>query len=136
MQSGSFGFVLALALFDVTAGGCGVADGDSENSQAAEVVTPGLAAFVLTVDADVESDITVTTTNSTSTCPANSFCNFAYVAGTSLTVRTKAQNLADCEKLVGWDGACSGQTNVCSLIINSDLSTGAVYGPIHGCVPR
>jgi len=141
MQAGmrfhSFGLILALIC--AASGGCTTQDSDIEESHAAEVRTPApdLSAFVLTVTADVESDIVITATNTvTNTCAANHTCNFAYIAGSSLSISTQGRIVPDCERFVDWDCACVGQGALCHLVINSNLSTTPVYGPISGCVPK
>lgn len=110
---------------------------DSDGSQSAEISgsTPNLSAFVLSVTAD-EGRITVTGGGHTDTCLAFSTCNFAYLGGTPLTIKAQAKNLVDCAQFTSWEGACAGQSATCSLVINSDLSTASVYGPILGCIPQ
>ena len=136
MRLHSFGLIFALIC--AASGGCTTPDNDIEESHVAEVRAPmpDLSAFVLTVIA-VESDIVITAANTvTNTCPGNSICNFAYIAGTALTIHTQGRILPDCEKFVHWDGSCAGHGASCSLVINSNLSTTPVYGPILGCVPK
>ncbi len=110
-------------------------DSGTEGSRTAEIVTPSVSAFVLTVSAD-ENNITVTSSAPTNTCPSFSTCNFAYLQGTALTIKTKPQNLIDCEQFTNWDGACAGQGATCSVVINSDISTDAFFGPLRGCIPK
>ncbi len=96
---------------------------------------PDLSAFVLTVSSD-EGQITVTSSSGTNTCIEADTCNFAYLGGSALTIKSQGQNLPDCEKFNHWVGACAGQTATCNVVINSNLSTSAVFGPILGCVPK
>jgi len=110
-------------------------DSDTEASQTAEIVTPSVSAFVLTVGSD-ENSITVTSSAPTNTCPAFATCNFAYLQGTALTIKTPLKNLPDCEIFNHWDGACAGQGATCSVVINSDISTNAFFGPLSGCIPK
>jgi len=130
-----YSFSLVLALIGAASGGCAMTDSGTEGSQTAEIVTPSVSAFVLTVTAD-ENRITVTSSSPTNTCPAFSTCNFAYLGGTALTINTPLKNLVDCEIFNHWDGACAGQGNTCSVVINSDISTTAFFGPLSGCVPK
>ncbi len=125
-------FALIITLFGGISGGCAM-NGDTEDSQTAEVAVPALSAFVLTVTTE-EQPITVTTSTGTNTCPDS--CSFAYIAGTSLSIHAGARNFADCLQFNSWIGACAGQGNPCTLVINSDLSTTAHYTSIPGCVPQ
>ncbi len=130
-------FSLVLALIPAAAGGCVTADIDPEGSQAAEVaevgITPNVSAFVLSVGTD-DGIVTVTGGGTTNTCGSLQ-CNFAYLAGTSLSLSARGVP-ADCEKFSSWSGACSGQGNPCSLVINSNLSTTAQDSFIPGCKPQ
>lgn len=109
-------------------------NGDMESSRATEVdEVPNVSAFVLSV-ATEEQPVTVTTSSGTNTCPGS--CNFAYIGGTSLSIHAGAQNLADCMRFSSWSGACAGQGNPCTLVINSNLSTTALYSNIPGCIPK
>lgn len=81
-----------------------------------------------------ESPVTVTGGGTSNTCDAS--CNFTYLAGTALTLTAGLQNLADCLRFSSWSGACSGQGRTCSLVMNSNLSTTALYSQISGCVPK
>jgi len=126
-------------LIGVAGGGCAITDGNAEPGQAVEVgaVTPNVSAFVLTVSASAESDITVTSSAHVDTCSASASCNFAYLQGTALTIETAAQNLIDCRRFSGWTGACAGQGATCNLVINSNLSTSPAYKlKVSGCVPQ
>lgn len=130
---------LTLALIGVACGGCALTEGEAESAQSVEIgaVTPDVSAFVLTVTASVESDITVTNSTSGNTCPGGTTCNFAYLQGTAVTVQTDAQNLIDCAQFSQWNGACAGQGATCHLVMNSNLSTAARYKfGIPGCVPQ
>jgi hypothetical protein len=54
-----------------------------------------------------------------------------------LTISTNPQNRIDCLAFSGWSGACAGQGATCTVVINSDLTTGAEFGTvIRGCVPK
>ena len=132
---------LAIASIGLVCGGC-VADGDAESApsaQAAEVggATTNASAFVLTVSASAESDITVTNSTSGNTCTLGATCNFAYLQGTVVTVHTEPSNLIDCRRFSEWIGACAGQGATCTLVMNSDLSTRPAYRfKVSNCTPR
>jgi hypothetical protein len=118
--------------------GCAVTDSDSGPDHVAEVGTSitNLSAFVLTVTSG-ENPITVSSPGlGDNICPAFESRNFAYVGGSSLTIKTFPTNTPDCEQFLRWDGACAGQGHQCSLVINSNLSTTSVFGPIRGCIPK
>lgn len=92
-------------------------------------------AFTMSVDT-LENNITVTSSRGVDTCDLGS-CDYAYTGGASLTIRvTPIRNLADCLGFAGWQGACAGQGATCSLTINSNLSTSAIWTRIGGCIPR
>jgi hypothetical protein len=130
---------LAIALIGMTCGGCAVTQDGADPAESADVgaVTSNVAAFVLTVHANVESDVDVTNSTSGNSCSAGTICNFAYLQGTAVTVRTAAQNRIDCAQFLQWTGACAGQGATCNLVINSALTTTARYKfGIPGCVPQ
>lgn len=93
-----------------------------------------LSAFVLSVHANAESDVTV----NGSSCLGGTTCNYAFLQGATATIITADKNLVDCARFNGWSGACAGQGTTCTLVINSDLATSALYkfGGIPGCRPR
>lgn len=130
---------LAIALIGMACGGCALTDGNADPAQDEDVaaVTPSVSAFVLTVHANVESDIDVTNSTSGNNCPAGTTCNFAYLQGTTVTIRTAPQNRIDCAQFLQWSGACAGQGSTCSVVMNSALTTSARYKfGIPGCVPE
>jgi hypothetical protein len=131
-------FSLVLVLTGAALEGCAMTDSDTERDHAAEIgaSTINLSAFVLTVTSG-ENPITISSVGlGDNICPAFESRNFAYVGGTSLTVKTFPTNTPDCEQFIRWDGACAGQGHQCSLVINSNLSTTSVFGPIQGCIPK
>ena len=110
----------------------------TEPDQAPEVSTQtsNLTAFVLNVNSG-ENPITVSSPGvADNVCPAFETRNFAYIAGAQLSIRTFQTNQPDCEQFIRWDGACAGQGHQCSIVINSNLSTTSVFGPIRGCIPK
>lgn len=136
MRLGSFNLVLAL--IGATSGGCAITDDDAEGSQAAEVgaAMTNVSAFVLTVSSE-ENDVVVSSPGHVDTCPGVGTCNFAYIGGTSLTIKTAKNNVIDCALFSHWDGACAGQSATCNLVINSNLSTSAIFQfGIPGCTPK
>jgi hypothetical protein len=122
---------LVLGLIGGLSAGCALPDGDAEGSRAAELRSQ--SAFVLSVSTD-ENPVSVTTSSGSNSCPDS--CQFAYIAGTSLTLHAGFQNLGDCLRFSGWSGACATQGQTCTLVINSDLSTTALYSRIFGCTPQ
>lgn len=97
--------------------------------------TSALSAFVLSVHANAESDAII---NGSSSCLGGTTCNFAFLQGATVTISTQDKNLIDCARFTGWSGACAGQGTTCTLVMNSDLATSALYkfGGIPGCRPR
>lgn len=125
---------LAVALTAASLGGCAMAEPD----QAPEISTrtSDLSAFVLNVNSG-ENPITISSPGTAdNVCPAFETRNFAYISGAQLSIRTFQTNTPDCEQFIRWDGACAGQGHQCSIVINSELSTTSVFGPIRGCVPK
>ena len=126
-------FALALALVGA-ASGCAVEDDTATESDELSIA---VEAYVLHVSSD-EGAIRVTKPGPISeVCPGYGGCNFAFLGGTPLTIRpVQPNNRIDCVKFVRWEGACAGQGSTCSVTINSNLATHAVWGPILGCDPR
>lgn len=118
-------------------GGCVAAGetGDDGQTEQDVTVSPRNSAFVLTVGTD-ENPVKITAPGTTTnTC--NDSCTFAYIAGTTLTLTTRASNTIDCVAFSGWSGACAGQGATCTVTINSDLSAIAVFNKrIPGCIPK
>lgn len=56
--------------------------------------------------------------------PANAVCNYAFTAGTSVTLNLGAGNGV---AFRGWTGACSG-AGVCTVVMNADQTVTANYG--------
>ncbi|HEX3764835.1 MAG TPA: hypothetical protein VHW23_39335 [Kofleriaceae bacterium] len=113
---------LAVAALGATLGGCAVTDGDSEASQSAEVTVKPAASFTLTVSGGQAEEVISSTSNSV----CNSTCGYVFAGGTPLTIEALEDNTG-CLIFKHWDGACAGQGEVCSIVINSDLTTNAVY---------
>ena len=131
---------LSILLISIAAlSGCAVADATSNEGQTAQAstVSPDNSAFVISVGTD-ENPVRVSAPGTTTNiCDIGSSCNFAYIAGTTLTVSTNPQNRIDCLALTRWGGACAGQGATCTVVLNSDLSTDAEFETfIRGCVPE
>ena len=95
--------------------------------------TAALSAFVLTVSSDFNGNtIKVTSPTHIDTCARSATCNFAYLQGTSLTIHTDHLNRIFCSVFDSWVGACAGQTETCTIVINSDLSTTSVFADLGG----
>jgi len=124
---------IALVLANMTLAACAMPAPDE--LAPADDTAALTSAFVLTVTSG-ENVITVSSPGRNDTCPRFETRSFAYLSGTALTVTTFAVNTPDCARFLRWDGACAGQSNQCSLVITSDLSTASVYGTIPGCHPK
>jgi hypothetical protein len=128
-------FPLVVALLAGVSAGCAVSDGaeDREVSEI-DIAPPPATAFVLSVSA-LEGPFTVTSATGSNTCDFF-HCDFAFIAGTAVTIHALQANIADCLAFTSWTGACAGQGLTCQLVMNSDLSTSARYGRIAGCRPQ
>lgn len=134
MCSRSLSLSLAVVAFGAIIGGCAVTDSDTEGQSAEAAVTPAASAFVLTVSGIEGED--VASPGRFDTC-TNGRCQFAYLAGTALTITPDGANAtADCLRFASWGGACAGQGPTCNLVINSDLSVNSRWTRIPGCVPQ
>lgn len=124
---------LLVAVVGASLGGC-VDPSPGVGSEASELSSA--SAWTLTVDAD-ETNITVASPGlATNTCTAFSTCAYGFVSGLTLTIKTGAKNIPDCEQFSSWNGACAGQGTTCTVVINSDLTTGPNYTFIRGCQPQ
>jgi len=64
-------------------------------------------------------------------------CNFAYVAGVSVTISpVQLIDTVNCKQWDHWLGACAGQDSTCHLTMNSKASVTGVVSPLQGCTPR
>jgi hypothetical protein len=134
MRIGSCGVISGL--FCVVVAGCSATPSDVDEGQDVQSVVT-TSAFVLTVSGE-EAAIRVTTTNVSDLCPAFSQCPFAFLGGSTLTIKpTSTRNLIDCLQFAGWTGACAGQGSTCTVTINSDITVGEHFWTrILGCVPK
>jgi len=127
-----FSFSLVVALSAGTFAGCAVEDRDPDGSQHAARIVPATS-FTLTVGSEAE---TVRVITGGGTTKGGTGSTLSFPAGTPVTINAQLQNLGDCLKFDSWDGACAGQGRPCSLVVNSDLDTGAHYVAIFGCIPQ
>jgi hypothetical protein len=134
MRIGPWGVLSAMICAAVA--GCGVTPEDAGEGQAVQGITSS-SAFVLTVSGE-ESPISVTTTGVSDTCPEFGQCQFAFIAGSTLTIKpVMNRNTIDCLQFAGWMGACAGQGSTCTVVINSDLTaTENGWTRILGCTPK
>lgn len=133
MRIRSYGVIVVLACASVA--GCAAAP-DADEGELTQGLTTAATA-VLTVSG-FEADIRVTTTNVNDLCPADSQCQFAFIAGSTLTIApTATRQLADCLQFSAWQGACAGQGTTCTVVISSDISVSEKFWTrISGCVPK
>jgi len=127
---------LMVVLLCAAVAGCAATPTGADEGQDVQGITSA-AAFVLTVSG-FEAGIRVTTTGVTDTCEADSQCQFAFLGGSTLTIKpTSTQQRADCLQFAGWQGACAGQGTTCTVVINSDLSVSENFWTrIGGCIPK
>lgn len=134
MCNRSLSLYLALVVSGAILGGCAVTDSDIESQSAEDAVTSAASAVVLSVSGIEGED--VASPGRFDTC-TNGQCQFAYLAGTSLTITPDGRNAtADCLQFASWSGACAGQGATCNLVINSALSVRSVWTRRPGCVPQ
>lgn len=134
MRIGSYGMISAV--FCGVVAGCAATPSDIDEAQEVQSVSIA-SAFTLSISGD-EAAIRITTTNVTDTCPVFQSCQFAFVGGSTLTIKpTSTRNLVDCVQFAGWTGACAGQGSTCTVVINSDITVGQNFWThISGCIPK
>ncbi len=125
---------LAVLMFSASIG-CTQTPNDIDESQSDEIAAaPQVSAFVLTVSGIEGED--VASPGRVDVCGGGP-CNFAYIGGTRLTITPDGSGAgADCLQFVGWGGACAGQGDTCTVVIQSNISAHSQWGRILGCVPR
>jgi hypothetical protein len=135
MRISSCGVIFALACAAVA--GCAATPTDADEDQVTQGIT-NTAAFTLTVSGNFFAGTSVTTTNVNDLCPSGSQCQFGFIGGSTLTIRpTETQDLIDCLRFSGWQGACAGQGSTCTVVINSNISVSqSRWTKISGCVPK
>jgi hypothetical protein len=140
MKSNTLSVVTALVMMGASAAGCAVSDeGVNESKTAAELTSTSGTAFVLSLSTETAPQDKVHVTSSDGSPARDCFggCSFAYLAGSTLTLRVVfPTDRVNCIFFSGWSGACSGQGNPCTLVLNSNLSTDAIWSPIIGCQPQ
>jgi hypothetical protein len=62
--------------------------------------------------------------------------DYAFLHGSTVTLKEWGPDNNNCLMFHHWTGACAGQFTTCTLVMNSDLTTEAVWVPIKGCSPR
>jgi hypothetical protein len=136
----SVGIVFVMVSGLVT--GCALSDEPVNESQStAELgAIRNESAFVLTVSTETAPQDKVNVTPSDGSPGRTCFgtgCQFAFLAGVTLTLRVPfPTDKVNCIFFAGWTGACAGQGNPCTLVLNSDLTTEAIWDPIIGCNPQ
>ncbi|HEU4733492.1 MAG TPA: hypothetical protein VFT22_36615 [Kofleriaceae bacterium] len=121
--------------------GCAVSDDSVQHSQnTAELgAITNNSAFTLFLTTEVapQDKVDVTSSDGTPLRSCTGGCAFAYLAGSVLTLRVPFPNdKVNCIHFTGWSGACSGQGNPCTLVLNSDLTTEAIWANTIGCQPQ
>jgi hypothetical protein len=131
--------VIVIAIITASAAGCGLTDDHNESQSAAQLTaTTNTGSFVLSLSTETAPQDKVVVTSSDGTPSRDCFgaCQFAYLAGATLTLRVPfPTDTPNCIRFDGWDGACAGQWTTCVIQLNSDLSTTALWAPIIGCDP-
>lgn len=134
--------VFAVVVTSLATAGCAVSEDDLASAEVvhaldtAAAATP--AAFVLSITTELAPQDQVRITSSDGrTDPCIGSCNFAYLAGSNLTITFPfgTSDRPNCLRFQRWTGACAGQGSRCRLTINSNLVTEAVWVPILGCNP-
>ena len=60
--------------------------------------------------------------------------NYAFLDGSTITLKEwGSPDRTNCVMFHHWTGACAGQFTTCTFVMNSDLTTEAVWVPIKGC---
>ncbi|MCS7144103.1 MAG: hypothetical protein NZ879_03675 [Archaeoglobaceae archaeon] len=111
-----------------------VADADAEimesneaNNESSTTVTVGYYTLTLTV-CGRQTSWSVNVIPPNADCYASTFgttCRYEYSASTNVTLTAQPQG-----NFIGWSGDCTGTSNTCNLIMNSDKN---VYATFSGC---
>jgi hypothetical protein len=140
MTNSVLSMVMACAVLSVSAGGCALSDESAREGQAASDLTATSGnSFVLFLSTETAPQDKVIVTSTDGTPPRDCFggCQFAYLAGSQLTLRIPfPTDKPNCIMFGGWSGACVGQGSTCSIPLNGDTSTSVNWVNIRGCVPR
>jgi len=137
MKGNSLSVMTAFVMMSAPVTGCALSDDGAKESQRAAALD---SAFTLNLSTETAPQDKVHVTSSDGSPPRDCFgtgCQFAYLAGSVLTLTvTFPTDRPNCIFFSGWSGACSGQGNPCTLTLNSDLTTEALWSPIIGCDPE
>jgi|GEM_PF-5916480 len=124
--------------------GC-LVDADRDNDPSTDQTTsdlratPEVTSFVLTVRPGGPSTQGADLTSSDgghNLCHPGP-CNFAYVAGVSVTISpVQLVDTINCRQWDHWLGACAGQGSTCHLTISGNASVTGVVSTLQGCTPR
>jgi hypothetical protein len=142
MRGNSLNVVIGLVMMSASVTGCSVSDDSvNESEHAAELgAITNNSAFTIVIRTETAPQDKVVVTSSDGGPPRDCFgCTLAYVAGTTLNLRIPFPiDSANCIHFTGWSesGACAGQGNPCTVVLNSDLVTEAIWSPTKGCTPR
>jgi hypothetical protein len=114
--------------------------GVTAGQSAAELgATTNNSAFSITISTETAPQDLLQVTSSDGTPERDCFesCQFAYLAGSTLTLRVPfPTDQVNCIRFAGWTGACAGQGATCTVVLNGDLVTEAVWAIIRHCSPR
>jgi hypothetical protein len=119
--------------------GCGGSGGFDDGRTEGALRTTSDGAFVLSLGTETngQNSVSVQSSDGTPTRECVGGCDFAYLAGSTLTLLVdNPTDVANCLRFSAWDGACAGQKNPCTIVLNSDLSTNALWSRITHCIPR
>jgi len=133
--------VAACAGLGLAAMGCvsndGGASGDADSELTLEV---GPGAHVLTLSTETAPQNVVDVTTNDGEPPRDCVgtdCQLAFLSGVGLTLRIPfPTDNPNCVAFNHWTGACAGQGNPCTITLDTDKTTEAVWTRLRGCVPR
>lgn len=130
--------VVVFAMVGASAAGCALSD-DQGQTASELTATTNASAFVLTVITETAPQDKVVVTSSDGSPPRDCFggCNFAYLAGSTVTTRVPfPTDKPNCIRFDGWSGDCVGSANTCSTVLDRDKTVVANWAPIIGCDPK
>jgi len=134
---------IAFAMIAAVGAGCAVSDDPDGQSQAIGelVATTNASAFTLSLTNGGVGPVDAVSVTSSDGTPIRDcdggLCNFAYLAGSRLSLSiANTTDLVNCIRFSSWSGACTGPSTQCTLVLNSDLSTRAVWSRLRGCIPQ
>lgn len=142
MKKNTLSMVTALFAMGTFASGCVVSDEDKlgeDKPGAEQQQVTNANSYVINIQTEVAGQDQVVVSSSDGTPDRQCFggCTFAYLAGSTLTLRVPfPRDNINCIMFNGWFGACGGQWNPCTVVLNSDLSTEVNWVIIRGCSPQ